>query len=300
MRPEDFVAGPEGFPATRWDVVGPHYFSTIGTPILAGRDFTEQDDVTSTNVVSINEQMARVFFQGTNPIRRRLLWQVGQATKQLEIVSVVRDVKQSGPRDLQQPRFYLPYFQMPQVRPTWVLGSTRLLVRATADPAALAPLLRRLISAQDPRMSVMSLVSGPELVSRSLVRERMVTTLFVTFGVLAVGLACVGLYGLIAYHVVQHTNEIGIRMALGAQRGDVLKVLLRRAVVWIVSGVALGVPLALSVSRVAQGLLFGLSGTDAGALLTASGLVTAMGLLAAFLPAGRALRLDPLTALRAD
>jgi ABC-type antimicrobial peptide transport system permease subunit len=186
------------------------------------------------------------------------------------------------------------------VRPTWVLGSTRFLVRATADPAALAPLLRRLIPAQDPRMSVLSLVSGPELVSRSLVRERMVATLFVTFGVLAVGLACVGLYGLIAHHVVQHTNEIGIRMALGAQRGDVLQVLLRRAVVWIVSGVALGVPLALSVSRVAQGLLFGLSGTDAGALLTAAGLVTAMGLLAAFLPAVRALRLDPLTALRAD
>jgi ABC-type antimicrobial peptide transport system permease subunit len=128
----------------------------------------------------------------------------------------------------------------------------------------------------------------------------MVAALLVTFGVLAVGLACLGLYGLIAYDVVQRTSEIGIRMALGAQPGDVLWVTVRRGVVCIAAGVAAGIPLALSTSRVAQGFLFGLSANHAGALIGASSVMAAMGVLAAYLPARRASRVDPLIAVRTE
>jgi predicted permease len=300
MRPEGFVAGPEGFPRTHWDVVGPRYFSTIGTPLLSGRDFSDRDGVGSPLVVAINAEMARLFFAGANPIGQRLAWDVGGGQREFEIVAVTHDVKQSGPRDEPHMRFYLPYLQLPVVRNTWIVASTRFLVRTAADPAALARILRQLMSSEDPRLSVASLDIGPELVSRTLVQERMVATLLVAFGVLAVGLACLGLYGLIAYHVVQRTSEIGIRMALGAQRGEVLWVMLRRALVWIAVGVAAGIPLALSASRVAQGLLFGLSSADPGPLIGAAGVMSALGLLAAYIPARRATRVEPMIALRCE
>ena len=299
MHSEGFVAGPEGFPQTHWDVVGPQYFSTIGTR-LSGRDFTERDDSASPYVVAINEEMARFFFAGADPIGRRLVWGVGGSQKEFEIVAVTRDVRLSGPREEPQMRFYLPYFQLPLIRPTWVLASTRFLVRTAADPASLAPILRQLIPSEDPRLSVASLDIGPELVSRTLFRERMIATLLVAFGVLAIGLACLGLYGLIAFNVVQRTSEIGIRIALGAQRSHVLWVTLRRGLGWIAAGVAAGIPLALSASRVAQGLLFGLSSTDPGPLIGAAGVMSALGLLAAYIPARRATGVEPMIALRCE
>jgi predicted permease len=301
MHPPGFVAGAEGFPRAQWDVVGPDYFSTLGTPLLSGRDFNERDDVGAPRVIAINEEMARVFFADASPIGRHLVWgDEGEVQKALEIVAVTRDVKHSGPRDAPELRFYLPYFQMPAIRPNWILASTRFLVRTAANPAGVAPTLRHLVSAEDPRLSVTSLDLGSDLVNRTLVQERMVATLLVAFGVLAVGLACLGLYGLIAYDVVQRTSEIGIRMALGAQPGHVLWVTVRRGVAWIAAGVAAGVPLALSASRVARGLLFGLSAADAGALIGAAGVMAAMGLLAAYIPARRASRIDPLLALRTE
>jgi predicted permease len=298
MHPRGLVAGPEGFPRTRWDVVGPRYFSTIGIPLLAGRDFTEQDGASAPLVVAINEEMARLLFAGGNAIGQRLVW--GDGAKELEIVAIAVDVKLSGPRAEPQPRFYLPYLQMPAIRPSWVMTRTRYLVRTTANPMTLAPALRQLIPSEDPRLSVTSVVAGPELVSRALVQERMVATLLVAFGTLAAFLACLGLYGLIAYHVVQRTAEIGIRMALGAGRGQVLRVTLQRGLAWIALGVAAGIPLALGASRVAQGLLFGLRATDAATLTAAAAVMVAVGLLAAYIPARRASRIDPLAALRCE
>jgi predicted permease len=299
MRPVGFAAGPEGFPRSQWDVVGPGYFSTIGIRIVSGRDFSERDDIGAPLVVAINEAMARLFFAGANPIGRRLVWG-DDAQQALEIVAVTRDVRHRGPRLDPQPRFYLPYLQMPAIRPNWILSSTRFLVRTDADPAAIAPTVRGLIASADPRLSVQRLEIGLDLVGRTLLQERMIATLLVAFGVLAAGLACLGVYGVIAYHVVQRTNEIAIRMALGAQRGEVLRATLQRALIWIAVGVAIGVPLALSVCRVAQGLLFGLSTTDPATLIGAAGVMFAMGLLAGYLPARRASRVDPLRSLRCD
>ena len=299
MRPVGFVAGPEGFPRSQWDIAGPGYFSTIGIRIVSGRDFSERDDTGSPLVVAINETMARLFFAGENPIGRRLVWG-DDAQKALEIVAVTRDVRNRSPRVDPQPRFYLPYLQMPAIRANWTLASTRFLVRTDADPAGVAPLIRALIPAADPRLSVTRLEIGLDLVSRTLLQERMIATLLVAFGVLAAGLACLGVYGVIAYHVAQRTNEIAIRMALGAQRGQVLRATLQRGLVWIVVGVAVGIPLALAVSGIAQGLLFGLSTTDPVTLMGAAGVMFAMGLLAGYLPARRAARVDPLSALRCD
>jgi predicted permease len=300
MRPMGLIAGPQGFPQIRWDVIGPRYFSTIGTPLVSGRNFSERDDVRSPLVVAINEEMARLFFAEENPIGRQLVWGTGSGQKAFEIVAVTRDVKEGGPRDGPHPRFYLPYFQLPVARPAWMLASTRFLVSTAANPAALAPVLRQLIPSEDPRLSIANLDIGPELVSRALVQERMVATLLVAFGVLAAGLACLGLYGLVAYNVAQRTSEIGIRMALGARRADVLRMTLRRGLVWIGVGLAAGIPLALFASRVAQGLLFGLSATDPGSLIGAAAVMSGMGLLAAYIPARRASRVDPLIALRGD
>lgn len=301
LAPEGFVGGPEGFPQTQFDWVGPQYFATAGTPLLSGRDFNDRDDAGAPSVVAINEEVARQFFAGGNPIGRRLLWgNVGEPRTALEIVAVARDVKQTGPRDEPQLRIYLPYFQLPQIRRNWVVASTRFLVRTATSPAGLASILRQLIPSEDPRLSVESLDLGPELVRRTLAQERMVATLLVAFGVLATGLACLGLYGLVAYQVVQRTSEIGIRMALGARRGDVLRGTLRPALAWIATGVAIGIPLAAGASRFAESLLFGLSGTDVGTLIGAAGLMCVIGLLAAYVPARRATHLDPLVALRHD
>ena len=299
MRPVGFAAGPDGFPRLQWDIVGPAYFSTIGIRIVSGRDFTERDAAGAPLVIAINEAMARLFFAGDNPIGRRLVW--GDDGQQaLEIVAVTRDVRNRSPRLDPQPRFYLPYLQLSAIRPTWTLASTRFLVRTDADPAGVAPLLRALIPATDRRLSVTRLEIGQDLVSRTLLQERMIATLLVAFGVLAAGLACLGVYGVIAYHVAQRTNEIAIRMTLGARRGQVLRATLQRGLIWIAAGVAIGIPLALSVSRAAQGLLFGLSTTDPATLIGAAGIMFAMGLLAGYLPAWRASRVDPLRSLRCD
>lgn len=168
------------------------------------------------------------------------------------------------------------------------------------NPAAMAPALRQVIPSEDPRLSVASLDIGSDLVSRSLVQERAVATLLVAFGVLALGLASLGLYGLIAYQVVRRSSEIGIRMALGARHRDVMWAMLRRGFVWMACGTAIGVPVALIASRVTQGLLFGVSPTDPATLIGAAGVMLAVGLLAGYIPARRASRVDPAIALRSE
>jgi predicted permease len=300
MRPVGLVAGSSGFPRTLWDVVGPAYFTTLGASLVAGRDLSERDDIGSPRVIAINEEMARQFFAHANPIGRRLVWNLGGGQKEFEIVAITRDVKHNGPRDEPQMRFYLPYFQLSEVRPSWILTSTRFLVRTADNPSALIPVLRQVIRSEDPRLSITSVEIGPELVSRTRVLERMIATLLVVFGVVAVGLACLGLYGLIAYHVARRTSEIGIRMALGAQRGDVLWDTLRNAIAWIMAGVAIGVPLALGATRLVQSQLYGVRASDVGTMIVAVGVMSAVGVLAGYIPARRAARVDPLVALRYD
>ena len=142
MRSEGFVAGREGFPRTRWDVVGPGYFGAVGAPLRAGRDFDEHDTAGSAPVVIVNHTMSRLFFGADDAVGRRLTW---DGSRFLQIVGVVSDVKQGGPRSAPEPRFYLAYRQLPLIRPAWALGGTRFIVRTERDPAALAPVLRQMV-----------------------------------------------------------------------------------------------------------------------------------------------------------
>ena len=297
MRPQGFPEA-DSYPPARWDVVGPMYFTAMGIPLITGRDFSDRDTAASPRVIAINETMARRFFAGTNPIGRRLVWGDGEKQTDFEIISVARDVKQGSPRDEPQLRFYLPYRQLSATRPSWILASVQFLVRTAADPVTLVPVLQRAVSVEDARLSVSDAYIAPEMVDRALVRERMIAKLSIAFGMMAVGLACIGLYGLIGYQVVQRTTEIGIRMALGAPRAQVLWTTLRRALVWTTGGVALGIPLALTASRTAESLLFDLNPMDVATLSAAAALMLLLGALAAFIPARRASRVDPLVALR--
>ncbi len=299
IRPDGFAGGPGGFPRAQWDIVGPNYFSTMGISLVAGRDFTARDDESSPRVVAINDAMSKRFFNGSSPIGRRLVWGDEKQTD-FEVIAVVRDVKQSGPRDEPQLRFYFPYTQIRKTRPSWELASVQFLVRTAADPAAMSRSLQSAIKAGDPRLSTDGVTIGADLLDRTLVQERMIATLSAAFGIVGVGLACIGLYGLIGYHVAQRTNEIGIRMALGAQRSQILWATLGRALTWTIGGLALGVPLAVSVSRLAETLLFGLSATDMTTLAGAGLLMFVCSAVAAYLPARRAARIDPLAALRYD
>ncbi len=300
MRPDRSLPLSEEIPKTHWDVVGPGYFSVLGRTLVAGRDFTAQDVVGSSNVVAINQELAMRFFQDASPIGRHMVWTVGGTETSLEVVGVAREVKQSGPRGDPQLRFYLPYLQLRQIRPSWTMASTRFLVRATADPSALVAVLRQTIASEDPRLATTAIERGTDLANRTIVQERAMATLLIAFGALAIGLSCLGVYGLIAYHVVQRTSEIGIRMALGAQRRTVLWSALERGLGWIAIGVAAGIPLALVAAHAARGLLFGLGPADAGALIGAAALMSLLGLAAAYVPARRASRIDPLQALRCE
>ena len=294
IRPEEAVAGKEGFPRVAFDIVGPSYFSTMGIPLVAGRDFTERDDGQAPLVIAINEEMARRLFSGTNPVGRRLMWGPQERSSVLEVIAVVRDVKQHNPRDEREVRFYVPYAQ----RRDHEFSSVQFLVRTAGESSAMLPVFQRALSAEEPRLSVEGMYAAHEFIDRALVQERMIAKLSMAFGALAAGLACIGLYGLIGYQVVQRTNEIGIRMALGAERAHVLWTTLRRGLVWTVAGVALGIPLALAASRTAESLLFGLSPMDVVILSAAAAIMVMLGAVAAYIPARRASRVDPVVALR--
>jgi predicted lysophospholipase L1 biosynthesis ABC-type transport system permease subunit len=209
---------------------------------------------------------------------------------------VVRDVRLRGPRDPIRLRFYIPFAQASETD----LSSVRFLVRTTASADAILIGLREAVRAEDRTLPIVSLETGSILVERALVQERMIATLAAAFGALALGLACVGLYGLMAYRVVQRTSELGIRMALGARRSQLFRLVISDAVRMIVTGAAIGLPIALATSRFVSSMLFGLTPTD---LLTTAGALTVLtmtGLLAAFVPASRATKVNPLTALRSE
>ena len=256
----DFLVA-DSYPRARWDVVGPAYSRRWGFTWLRGATSPNGRRIVAAGHRHQRDDGAAVAF------RARILsddaW-CGAMTNitDFEIVAVARDVKQGSPRDEPQLRFYLPYRQLSVTRPSWILASVQFIVRTTADAAAMLPVLHRAVAEEDARLTVREVYVAHELIDRVLVQERMIAKLSIAFGVLAVGLACIGLYGLISYQVVQRTGEIGIRMALGAQRTQVLWATLRRALIWTPAGIALGTPLALTASRSAEGLLFGLSPMD--------------------------------------
>ena len=273
------------------NAVGPGFFDTLGQPLLAGRDFTVKDASGAPRVAIINETLATYYFGTGNPIGRHIGWGRDK-TPDIEIVGVARNAKMSTLR--QEPRrvVYTPYAQEPEI------GQMTFYARARGDAAAIGASVRQVAQGVDPNLPIFDMKTMNAVVDESLFLERMVAALSVAFGALATLLAAIGLYGVMSYTVARRTREIGIRMALGAERSSVMWLVLREVALMVGVGVAIGVPLAAALSRVVQSQLFDLSAHDPIALAAAAALLAIVALAAGYLPARRATRVDPMLALR--
>jgi predicted permease len=274
------------------DGVGPGYFSTMGMPLVAGREFTPADDARAPRVAVVNETLARYYFGTSNPIGRRFGFGRDKGTE-VEIVGVVKDTRTQDLRKEPVRFIYIPYTQDSS------LGSLTFYVRAagnTSPGASIREAVRRI----DPSLPMYDMKSMDTQVDESLFIDRMVAALSVAFGALATVLAAIGLYGVISFAVARRTREIGIRMALGAERRRVLWLVLREAAVLAGAGIAVGVAVALVVVRYVQAQLYGLSATDPRTLAAAAVVLGAVALLAGYVPARRATVIDPMLALRTE
>jgi predicted permease len=282
-----------GLPKSHFDVVGPRYLATMKIPIVEGRDFDERDTAGAPAVMAINETMARQFFGSAEALGRRMRWDASEFT----VVAVVGDVRVQGPHAPAPLQFYISYFQHPD-RAT--LASMRVLVRTAGDAAAMAASLRSAIQSVDPAVPAAHIEVTAALVDRALARQRMIAALATTFGALALGLASVGLYGLIAYGVARRTSEIGLRLALGATRQQVIWIVAKRNLALVGAGAAVGLPLAIAGSSLVEGQLFGVEGSDPAMLGLAIVVLAVAAVAAASVPTLRATKIQPVIALRHD
>ena len=282
-------------PSTEYHVVTPRYFESMGIPLLAGRDFAETDTKQAPNVVVINESFARRHFAGDNPLGHRIRLQ-GQERDPLLIVGVVGDVRQLGIDKQPVPEAFVPFLQDPLSK-TYQRSMT-IVARTKSDPAAVAGSLRAALTSLDKSLPVYDLKPMTEYLRDSLARRRFNLILLTAFGGVALALAAVGIYGVISYGVTQRTHEIGIRMALGAKKGDVLRLVVRQGMMMALVGVAIGLLASLALTRLMESLLFGVSVTDPLTFTMIALLLTSVALLACFVPARRAAKVDPLVALR--
>jgi putative ABC transport system permease protein len=273
--------------------VGVDYFKTLHTPMLGGRDFSATDALNSPKVAIVNETLARSLHQA-NPVGRRVFVEAtpNEPETPYEIVGMVRDAKFEELREEPLAMVYLASLQDPQPGP-----GRQFLIRSNLPPTDITGAVKRLVGEMNPAMDV-SFQGFKTMVGESLLRERLMATLSGFFGVLALLLASIGLYGLLSYGVASRTNEIGIRMALGARTRDVLALIFREALLLVVIGLGVGMPAVLLLTRFASTLLFGLSPTDPISLVLAGLLLLVVALVAGYLPARRATKVDPLVALR--
>ena len=277
---------------SRMDHVGPRYFSTVGIPVLMGREIGPQDTA-GEHVAVINQSFAQRFFPHANPLGKHVRDTYPSNPTELTIVGVVADARSNTLRETIAPRLYAPFF-----RPLWQNDSAHYQVRTFGDPASVASGLRRTINAASPDLPPIEIHAVAELVDNSLSKDRLVARLSAAFGLLATLLAAIGLYGVMTWTIARRTREIGVRMALGARPNEIFRLVLRDSFLMVSLGIAIGIPLALAATRVIQGLLFGLDGTDPVVMILASLLLIAVAILAGYLPASRAARVDPMIALR--
>jgi predicted permease len=277
-----------------FDSVGPGYFAAVGIPLASGRDIAESDTATSHRVAVINETMAKFYFPNQNPIGHRItVDDDDNRQKPYEIVGVARDARDKDVRDAITRRFYVAHSQT--FAPSRL--NPKFLLRASGDPAQLTNSIKSAVAAFDPTI-VMQTDTVTERVRDLLGNEMVIAKLTTMFAVLAVALACIGLYGVISYAVAGRTREIGVRIALGASPGDVLWLVLRKAVLLVAIGVAIGIPLSTAATTGLRGMIFGVRPVDPLSIGVATLLLAMVGPLAAFLPARRATKVDPVDALR--
>ena len=276
-------------------VIGPDYFGTMGIPIVRGRDFTDQDKAGAKDVVVISEKTAQHFWPGQDPIRKRL--KPGSSTSKSpwrEVIGIVKDVRQNGLIAPPKMQMYFDYRQLKD------LAANALVVRTNIDPMSLAASVRKVIWSVDKDQTVADIDTMDNIVAEAVARQRFSMLLLGLFAVLALLLASVGIYGVMSYSVAQRTREIGIRIALGARRADVLQMTVKQGLKLVVAGMMLGLLAAFLLTRVMASLLFGISATDPITFIGISVVLLAVAILASYVPALRATKVDPITALRAQ
>jgi predicted permease len=275
--------------------VYPNSFATLGIPQIAGRDFGPRDTKGAQNVAIINESLARLLFGQANPIGRRFGHLYPTRWCCWEIVGVVKDAKYISLREESRPMFYVPFTQLDTG-----MGQMTMVARTTGETAPLAAAIQREARALDPAMPRFEVETLAAQLEVSLTRERLIARLSSLFGLLALVLVCIGLYGVMAYDMTERTREIGIRMALGAARLDVLRLVIGRGLRLVLIGLGLGLAGALALTRLLRGLLFGVSASDPLVLAGVTTLLLLVALLACWIPARRATKVDPMMALRCD
>ena len=281
-------------PHTRMNRIGPDYFVTLGIPLLEGRAITWADDASAPKVCVVNETFAKKVLPGKHAIGQRIGIGGPGDKPDTEIVGVVRDSKGSQVSEEPGPFAYFPYLQNPR------LGDLNFYVRTEGDPASLASTLRAAVKRIDPQLPIDDLKTLTTQVRESLLTERLTMMLSVAFGSLAALLAAIGIYGVLAFAVAQRKQEIGVRMALGADPTAVRRLILGEVVRFVLVGAVIGLPVAYAVARVVESILFGVHASDAPVFAFGLLLMTTVALLAGYLPARRAARIDPLDALRND
>jgi predicted permease len=281
-------------PLVWFDWVTPGYFATLRTPLLAGRDFDSRDKETSPPVAIVNETLARRFFPNVNPIGKyfRIPGSDLSSSQPTQIVGIVKDSKYLSLREETLPFAYVPLTQAP-----FIPEDSSFLIHTAVSPASLIPSAREAIGGVNKAASL-RFATLAQQVDDSLVPERLLAMLSGFFGGLALLLTAIGLYGVMAYLVTRRTHEIGIRMALGARQGSILKLVMRDSAVLLGAGIAAGIAGAFWITQFVRHLLFGLTPRDAGTLALAVGVLVAVSLVASYLPARRAAKVDPMVALR--
>ncbi|MGH9163604.1 MAG: ABC transporter permease [Vicinamibacteraceae bacterium] len=272
-----------------WDNVGPNYFSTLGVPITLGRELTTRDQLSGQDVCVINEAFAKLFFNGRNPLGRRITRVFGNERNSCQIVGVVADSRRQALRGDIERRFYLPA--------DGEAGETNFALRTAASPSSVIADVRAAVHQVDPDLPI---IPRPltELVNEQTVQDRLLARLSMAFGAVALLLAAIGLYGVLSYGVARRTNEIGIRKALGAQHGAVVAMILRETGALLVIGLLAGIALSAAAIQLITNRLYGLEPTDPTTLIVAVAVLSVVAFVAAWLPAQRASRVDPLVALR--
>jgi predicted permease len=282
--------------AEYYNIVGSDFFRTMQIPILAGRGFEPGDTATSTKVVVINRALARARFGNQNPIGKRFGWELDDNTQKprewIEIVGVCGDTRYSDLRTAPPPQYILPFVQQRRV------GAMEYAIRTNLEPMTIVPSLRHALQQIDPNLPFNSLRTQEQQIEAAMQQERIFVALTSGFGVLALLLAAVGIYGIMAYSVTQRKNEIGIRLALGAQRKQMRAMVLRESTLLTLAGVTAGLGVALLLARSISAMLYGVPPYDPITVAGGALLLLAVALVASWIPAARAASVEPMEALR--
>ncbi len=300
--------GPEEHNGSSWDRVSPHFFETIGQPILRGRGLTDQDTATSRWVAVVNQAFVKKFFPKEDPLGRHFGNFDQTHAADYEIVGVIADAKYNNPRDPYRPMYFRPMtqfnqtfkVQQMQIAESRSLYPNSVTLQFVGDAAALESIARRTLASINPDLTIIDFKSLDYQVADNFTGERLIARLTGLFGLLALALASVGLYGITAYSVARRTGEIGLRMALGANRTQVVMMVLQRALVLVALGLVIGIPVALLGGRLMRSQLYGVHIYDPVTLAVAVIALSACATLAGFIPARRAASIEPMHALRIE